>query len=144
MSVALILAIFAVLAAFLATLRANPQWWLTQHLFSSWGPRTDTAFMTRRELFANSLRFVVLALLTFGALLLGGLIGEFFAVDPTAGTWTATTAAVFGVFLMILTGMFTLGALVLFVHGIFRRRNYVPPSVSTEPDARSRRGPYVG
>lgn len=99
---------------------------------------------TRRELFADSLKFVVLALATFGALLLGGLIGDFFAVDPTAGTWTATTAAVLGVLLMILTGTFTLGALLLFVHGIFRRRNYVTPSVPTEPDARRRRGPYVG
>lgn len=48
MNVTLILAIFAVLAAFVVTLRANPQWWLTQHLFSSWGPRRVGSFSPTR------------------------------------------------------------------------------------------------
>jgi hypothetical protein len=76
MSVAGIAAAYAALLVFVAVLWFRSDWWLSRHLFSRWGPRTDVPCMTRRELLAEGVRFLLLGALCAGVWLAVALIAD--------------------------------------------------------------------
>lgn len=116
-----ILAVYAALFAFIALLRKNPGWWLSQHLFSQWGPRTDVPCMTRRELFGEGLRFLLL-----GALCAAIFVTLAWVLDRLGvAEAPAAMATTFLAFILSAMGFFAAGY--LFVRGLFRSRRYVPP-----------------
>ncbi|HEU0051748.1 MAG TPA: hypothetical protein VFQ39_01180 [Longimicrobium sp.] len=122
MSVGMIAAVYAALALFVLLLRRNRRWWLSEHLFSRWGPRTDVPCMTRRELLAEGVRWLLL-----GALCLGVLVAAAWTADAFGrAEWPPAMAATFLLFILAAMG-FGAGAYLL-LRGLFRSRRYVRPA----------------
>jgi hypothetical protein len=121
MTIAGILAVYAALFVFVAVLWLTPGWWLSQHLFSQWGPRTDVPCMTRRELLGEGMRFVLL-----GGLMLGVTI----TIDAVAGDDGFLEHPSLGALFLIaaiLMLMGIAGGCYLLIRGLFRSPRYVPP-----------------
>jgi hypothetical protein len=90
------------------------------------GPRTDTRYMTRAELFISSRMF-----LSWGILLSAVWIATVYLVALIAGKDTLEHPASMAVnfALALLAGCGYLGAFWLFVRGLFRRADYDPATV---------------
>jgi hypothetical protein len=117
-----VFAIYAALLAFIAVLRLNPGWWLSQHLFSQWGPRTDVPCMTRRELLGEGVRFLWL-----GALMLGVTVTvSFIAGRDGFFEHPALVALMFMAAILMAMGFAAGGYMLL--RGLLRSPRYVPPA----------------
>jgi hypothetical protein len=127
MTVAAILAIYCALASFVALLKLSPDWWLSQHLFSSWGPRTDVRCMTRRELFASGLKFLALALFCLGFFLIVSVVAPMLGLQIDTSPTVATLFFASAIFVM----MGTAAGLYLLLRSLFRSRRYVLPGDCT-------------
>ena len=117
----MVLGVYAALGLFIAVLVLNRHWWLSEHLFSQWGPRTDVPCMSRRELFAEGLRFLLLAAVCAAVLLAFGWILDRVGL----GERPAAMAILFLGF--VLTAMGSVAGAYMLVRGAFRPRRYVPP-----------------
>lgn len=117
----MVIGVYAALAVFIAVLRRNRHWWLSEHLFSQWGPRTDVPCMTRRELFAASLHFLLL-----GALCAAILSTLAWAMDRM-GVAESRPAILITFLGAILSAMGFFAAAYMLVRGLFRSPRYVPP-----------------
>jgi hypothetical protein len=87
------------------------------------GPRTDVKYMTKRELLASALSFLLVGLIFFSVHIGNGILIKLFSDprDPAA-------ALVLIMFLSALfAGMGFIGAMYLAVRWAFRSRKYVPP-----------------
>jgi hypothetical protein len=116
----MVIGVYIALAVFIAVLRMNRHWWLSEHLFSEWGPRTDVPCMTRRELFVDGLRFLLLG--TLCAVILATIA---WVLDRLGAG--ETPAAMLLTFLgFILSAMGFVAAAYLIIRGLFRSRRYVP------------------
>ncbi len=93
-----------------------------------YGPRTDVKYMTRRDLFQSALSFlfwsIVSLFLCIFIIYLAGVVskgGEF----PTVG--------LVGLFAFVLfSGVGVTGALYLFIRGLLRDKDFVPPQQKSE------------
>lgn len=123
MSDGAIVAVKLALIAFVVLLGVNPRWRLSRFMFKSRGPRGDVECLTRRQLFAEGVKFLYLAVLCFLAMWAAGSIADAMGVDlferPLA------TAVFFIV--AILFAMFVLGGAYMLVRSLFRSPRYVPP-----------------
>jgi len=119
--VIMVFGVYAALAVFIAVLRINRHWWLSEHLFSQWGPRTDVPCMKRRELFAEGLRFLLLGALCFAVFITLAWVLDRLRVGETPAAIAITFLA------FILSAMGFAAAAYLFLRGLFRGRRYILP-----------------
>ena len=129
----IVLALLGLLAVMLLVV-VKPSSKASQALTAQRGPRTDTAAMTRGQMFVSGLQHLLAAGLALGgAMFLAERAGwttldprslrevdpaVVFAADPVA-------AGIVGV-LLLLSAVIALAALVLFLSALFRRRHKVP------------------
>jgi hypothetical protein len=118
-----IVAVKLALIAFVVLLGANPRWPLSRFMFKSRGPRSDVECLTRRQLFAEGVKFLYLAVLCFLALWAAGTVAD--AMGRDLFERPLATGAFFIV--AILFAMFVLGGAYMLVRGLFRSPGYVPP-----------------
>ena len=123
MSNGAIVAVKLALIAFVVLLGANPRWPLSRFMFRSRGPRSDVECLTRRQLFAEGVKFLYLAVLCFLAMWAAGSVAD--AVGGDLFEQPVATGAFFIV--AILFAMFILGGAYMLVRGLFRSPRYVPP-----------------
>lgn len=142
----IVLALLGLLAVMVLVV-AKPSSKASKALTAQRGPRTDTAAMTRGEMFVSGIQHLLAAALALGgAMFLSERAGwttldprslrgldpaVLFAADPVA-------AGIVGV-LLALSAIIALAALVLFLSALFRRRHRMP--AGTPP---GQRRPYGG
>jgi hypothetical protein len=117
----MVIGVYIALAVFIAVLRMNRHWWLSEHLFSEWGPRTDVPCMTRRELFVEGLRFLLLGMLCTVILVTVAWVLDRLGAGETPVAMLLTFLG------FILSAMGFSAAVYLIIRGLFRSRRYVPP-----------------
>lgn len=107
-----------------AIAQENPaRFWVYLLYGHQFGPRTDVKYMTKRELLASALSFVLVGLIFFSVNVGNGILIKLFS-DPR------NPAAAFVVIMFLsalFAGMGFIGALYLLTRWMFRSKHYVPP-----------------
>jgi len=143
MSAGLITLVKLALIAVVVVLGLNPRWPLARFMFRSRGPRSDVECLTRRQLFAEGVKFLYLALLLFLVVWAVGSVGDAVGVDLLEKPLGMGVTFV----CFILSGIFMLGGVYLLLRGLFRSAGYVPPphcGGAREPNGHGTERPWPG
>lgn len=111
------------LIAFVVLLGVNPRWRLSRFMFKSRGPRSDVVCLTRRQLFAEGVKYLYLAVIAFLLLWIVSGIAEAMRNDLDGSAPVMGATFILG----ILMAIFVLAGLYMLVRGLFRSPRYVPP-----------------
>jgi hypothetical protein len=117
-----LIVVFALLL-FLAKLNPGQRWvyWLFGY---SIGPRTDVKYLTRRQLWSSSWRFLAWGFICLSTLTALVKFPQFTGWGPGAPAFTV----VLFLALVLLCGVGFVGGLYLFARFLFRSSNYAPPN----------------
>lgn len=111
------------LVACVVLLGVNPRWRLSRFMFKSRGPRSDVECLTRRQLFAEGVKYLYLAVIAFLLLWIVAGIADAMRNDLEGSAPVMGATFILG----ILMAIFVLAGIYMLVRGVFRSSRYVPP-----------------
>ena len=106
--------------------RKNKPFLIYLLFFHQIGPRTDTKYMSKRELYKSGLKFIVWSIYLFTIiLLLGYNIGS-------KSEYAIILGIIFIIWILFMMCFF--GGLYLIFRGLIRKKEYIPPEKTKESD----------